>query len=84
MCIILSRVSFAKLKKIHCCHFFTFWLLPVGAAHGTPFYSQHARLSQKIFQNYVQRFKGVASGKQSFHEHCATKCFYIGHSMHEI
>ncbi len=23
----------------------------------------------------VQRFKGVASGKQSFREHCATKCF---------
>ena len=21
------------------------WLLPVGAAHGTPFYSQHARLN---------------------------------------
>ena len=35
---------FARLKNIHCCHFVIFWLLPVGAAHGTPFYSQHARL----------------------------------------
>ncbi len=29
----------------------------------------------KIICYNMQRFKGVASGKQSFREHCATKCF---------
>ena len=37
---------FARLKNIHCCHFVIFWLLPIGAAHGTPFYS---RLRWHIF-----------------------------------
>ncbi len=40
---------YARLKKIHCCHFVIFLLLPVGAAHGTPFYSQHARLNKMWF-----------------------------------
>ena len=41
--IILSRVSFCKTQANS-----FFWLLSVGAAHGTPFYSQHARLTSIV------------------------------------
>ena len=37
-------------------------------------HSENLRRGLEVFP-VKHNIKGVASGKQSFHEHCATKCF---------
>ena len=49
MCIITVKGVFLQDSRIFIVTILSFfWLLPVGAAHGTPFYSQHARLICKV------------------------------------